>query len=666
MLRGPDARLRLITALLIAALLPIGAQLIRLQILEHKNYAKDVEAMVRRQYTMPDPAPGLILDRNGDLLVGNTPVYYIGAEINLITDTLVAATGLSPLLGIEVDKLAEMIEKPWNLDVYKIVLNNGLSGEVVQRLSELQNTVWPWLTIDQKGLLPGSGTSVYEIGAKVNFVTEPRESAAILAPLLEIDESYLTYLLTMPSEKDIIWRPLAGGIGGDEADAIAELRRSVWPWLTMQPAWRRFYAEGALASHLLGFVNDDGEGYGVEAFQQRFLRPKSVADMGMMSADQTLLPEDMQYADLMAYPGTDIRLTIDRTIQAFVEGELDKALVEYSAQGGTILVLNPKTGEILAVASRPHYEPANYAQYWANGNSKYFTDPAISKAYEPGSVFKVLTVAAALDSGAVTLDWSYHDDGLLEYGGVRIYNWNRGAFGQQNLQGLLNNSLNVGAATLTTQMMGADTFYRYVRLFGFGQTTGIGVEGEASGLCHLPRDWDWSPSFLATNAFGQGIAVTPLQMAVAVSALANEGKMMVPFVVAERMFSDGRHVTTQPRVLETPIRAETARAVAGFMTNYVQNKLTAAQVPGYQVAGKTGTAQIPAEGGYDPNDVITSFIGFGPMPDPQILILVKLDRPGVDPSVRWGTSTAAPVFKNVAERIFVLLGIAPTELRAGP
>jgi cell division protein FtsI/penicillin-binding protein 2 len=664
MLRGPDARLRLVAVVLIALLLLVSLQLIRLQVLEHKDHSIEVEKLVRRQYRLPEAAPGLVLDRNGDLLVGNTPVYYIGAEINLITDTMVAANGLAPLLGVSVDELVDVMTLPWDMDVYWLPLQNGLTGEVVQHLTELQNSIWPWLTIEPQGVLPGSGTPIYLIGAKINFVTEAEEAARVLSPLLEIDEGYLLSLLTMPTEKDIIWRPLAEGIGGESADKLAELKNSVWPWLTMQPAWHRFYAEGALASHLLGFVNDDGDGYGIEAFQQRFLRPKSVGDTGAMSADETLLPEDMQNADLMAYPGTDIRLTIDRTIQAFVEGELDKALVEYGAVGGTILVMNPQTGEILAVASRPHYEPSRYAEYWARGDSGLFTDPAISKAYEPGSVFKVFTVAAALDSGAVNLNWSYQDNGILEYGGVQIYNWNRGAFGQQNLQGLVDNSLNVGAATLTTQMMGADTFYNYVRLFGFGQTTGIGVEGEASGLCHFPRDWDWSPSFLATNAFGQGIAVTPLQMATAVSALANDGVMMAPFVVAERRFSDGRVVPTPPRVLETPVRPETAQAVTELMANYVDQKLKSAQVPGYRIAGKTGTAQIPAEGGYDPNDVITSFIGFGPLPDPQILILVKLDRPSVDPSIRWGTSTAAPVFKKVAERVFVLLGIPPTELRA--
>ena len=509
-------------------------------------------------------------------------------------------------------------------------------------------------------------TPVYLIGAKINFVTDTVEAARVLSPMLDIEEETLQNMLTMPTKDDIIWRPIVGGVGGEAADKLVELDSYEWPWLTLQPAWQRFYAEGALASHLLGFVNDGGDGYGVEAFQQRFLHPKSVGVTGDMTVDNWLMPEDMQNADLMAYPGTDLRLTIDRTIQAFIEGELDKALVEYSAAGGTILVMNPQTGEILAVASRPNYEPSHFADYWANGEWELFIDPAISKGYEPGSVFKVITVAIALDSGAVNLNWSYNDTGLLEYGGVRIYNWNRGAFGQQNLQGLLNNSLNVGAATLTTQMMDADTYYKYIRLFGFGQTTGIGVQGEASGQCHFPRDWNWSPSFLATNSFGQGIAVTPLQMATAVSAIANEGVMMAPFVVAERRFSDGRIVATPPRVLSTPIRPETAHAVAEYMANYVDQKLTAAQVPGYRIAGKTGTAQIPADGGYDPNEVITSFIGFGPMPDPEVLILVKLDKPGVDPSMRWGTSTAAPVFKNVAERVFVLLGIPPTELRAGP
>ena len=188
MLRGPDARLRLITALLIAMLLPIGGQLIRLQILEHKNHSKEVEKMVRRQYRLPDPAPGLVVDRNGDLLVGNTPVYFIGAEINLITDTLVAANGLSPLLNVPVDKLLELMTLPWDMDVYEITLKSGLMGEAVQNLTNLQDSVWPWITIEPQGVLVGRNTPVYRIGAKVNFVTDPYEAARVLSPLVEIED----------------------------------------------------------------------------------------------------------------------------------------------------------------------------------------------------------------------------------------------------------------------------------------------------------------------------------------------------------------------------------------------------------------------------------------------------------------------------------------------
>jgi cell division protein FtsI/penicillin-binding protein 2 len=182
----------------------------------------------------------------------------------------------------------------------------------------------------------------------------------------------------------------------------------------------------------------------------------------------------------------------------------------------------------------------------------------------------------------------------------------------------------------------------------------------------MPTDWDWTDSFLATNAFGQGIAVTPIQLAAAVGALANHGTMMAPYVVAERSYPDGRVIRTAPRSLGQPVSAATADYVADLMANVVDRKLTMAQVPGYRMAGKTGTAQIPVSGGYDPVEVVTSFIGFGPLPDPEFLVLVKLERPQVPLHLRWGTQTAAPVFQSVSQRLFVLLGIPPSELRAGP
>ena len=362
----------------------------------------------------------------------------------------------------------------------------------------------------------------------------------------------------------------------------------------------------------------------------------------------------------------DLRLTIDRTLQAYVEGELDKAIVESGAAGGTIVVINPSTGEILAVASRPGYEPARFQEYLEQGKTDVLSDPAASKVYEPGSVLKVVTVAAALDSGTIDTNWSFDDTGYLEYGGVPIRNWDGQGYGLQGLQGVLDNSLNTGVATITTKFMGASAFYRYLVAFGFGKPTNLEVTGEAAGLLHLPTDLDWSDSNLATNAFGQGISVTPLQMAAAVGVIANEGRAMQLHVVAERRYPDGTVVQVPAKELSRPISAETAQYVSELMVKTVSERLTMAAVPGYRIAGKSGTAQIPIAGGYDPTEVIASFIGFGPVPDPQVLILVKIDRPQVAREVRWGTRVAAPVFQRVMARTLVLLGIPPADWQPGP
>ncbi len=581
MLRGPDTRLRLVGGFLIVGLLLIVGQLLRLQIVDRGRYEPEVEELLQRPYTLPVPPSGMILDRNDDLLVGNVPIYDVGAEVNLIgnfTVTQKVAEELAPLLGRDANSLFEdlWVETPGNR---------------------------------------------------------------------------------------VVWRPLAHGVGASAGEKLKELKESRWFWLTLEPKWERYYAEGTLASHTLGFVNAEGYGYGVEAFQQRFLQPKPAMGSGEVGVLSEPLASSLAKGKLRAYAGIDLQLTIDRTIQAFVEGQLDAALAEYSAAGGTILVMNPQTGEILAVASRPNYRPYDYTDY-SEAEQSLFADPAISVAYEPGSVFKVVTVAAALDSGSVGLDWSYHDNGVIEHGGAVIRNSDYQAHGWQNLQGVLDRSLNVGVATLTTQHMGKDVFYRYLRRFGFGQKTGIGLTGEAAGIVNMPTDYDWWDSNLATNSFGQGIAVTPLQLVTAVSALANHGTMMTPYIVAEWRYPDGRTITAEPRALAQPIRPETADAVATMMTNVVANRIANAQVPGYAVAGKTGTAQIPVSGGYDPENVVTSFIGFGPMPDPQVLILVKLVRPQVPMHLRWGTQTAAPLFSQVAQRLFVLLGIPPSDVMA--
>jgi cell division protein FtsI/penicillin-binding protein 2 len=572
MLRAPETRLRLVTGLLVLALLPVLGRLVWLQVVQRPVWNAEVEALVERPYSLPSPPSGVIVDRNGALLVGNMPIYDVGAEVVLIGDKPAAAQELAPLLG--------------------------------------------------------------------------RDANALLRDL-EV-EGYR-------------WWPLAWGIGGDAARELEALKAEKYYWLTLEPKWRRYYPEGRLACHTLGFVNAQGYGFGLEASQQRFLRPQPLVRKGVVDVVSNPFPEELaEGSGMRAYPGTDLRLTIDRTIQAFVEGELARGIAEYGAYGGTILVMNPRTGAIIAMASSPTYEPGNYGQY-STDQRTLFVDPMVSVPYEPGSVFKVITIAAALDSGGVGRDWSYYDNGAIEYGGIVIRNSDRQAHGYQNLQGIMDRSFNVGAATLATRHMGADTFFRYVRDFGFGRKTGIGLSGEVAGLVRLPTDWNWSDSSLATVSFGQGIAVTPIQMATAVSAIANHGTMMAPYIVAERHYPDGRVVPTTPRVLGQPVSRATADYVMELMGNYIAQRLENARVPGYRIGGKTGTAQIPVSGGYDPVNVVTSFVGFGPLPEPEVLILVNLDRPQNERHLRWGTQTAAPIFQRVASRLFVILGIPPTE-----
>lgn len=574
MLRGPESRLRLISLLLTTLLLLIVGQLARLQIFEHKQHAAEAKQLLERQYSLPESAWGRVLDQNGNLLVGNLPVFDVDAQLQRDTNALKHVTELAVLLNRPADEMQIALTFP--------------------------------------------------------------ETTTL----------------------DSVWRPLARQVTSDTLQQVQELDL---PWITFVPTWKRYYAEGILAAHVLGFVNAEGTGYGVQAHQWRLLRNPSHSSQGPVSVWEEPLPEEVAHRAVIPYPGVDLRLTLDRTIQAYIEGELDQALAEYKAVAGTIIVMNPKTGAILAMASRPSYEPSRYAEYAAADQEAVFQDPAISQTYEPGSVFKVVTAAAALDSGMVNTNWTYEDRGVLEYGGVVVRNSDREAHGVQDLEGLLARSLNVGAATLSTRVLGAERFYKYVSAFGFGQITGVELAGEEGGVMHTPDQWTWQDGFLATNSYGQGIAVTPLQMASAVAAIANDGVLMRPHIVAERISPDGNRVAIEPSPMGQVISVEAAQTLTELLARAVETRMTRATVPGYRIAGKSGTAQIPVSGGYDPNDVIASFVGYGPLPDPQVLILVKLDRPGIDPLVRWGTQTAAPVFQRIAARLFVLLQIPPMQ-----
>jgi cell division protein FtsI/penicillin-binding protein 2 len=498
---------------------------------------------------------------------------------------------------------------------------------------------------DRHGAVLAVDKQDYQVGISPNLVTNPEELSLALAPILE--ESRLQLLTAMESSAPFellsprVSQEVAEAIRGADEDEVVQL----------DPMPRRFYPQGSLMCHVLGYVDLGGNaGGGVEGYYQNELAGEAA------SADVSISPLAEQ-PSVIAREGADLVLTIDRSVQFTVERHLKEALVEHGAVSGTIIVMDPRTGAILAMASEPCYEPNE----WYEADDAVLLNPIVTQQYEPGSVMKLVTMAAALDSGTVTPTTTYNDTGELWVGGHRTVNWDRSAPGTVDMTTLLSRSLNVGAATLAT-WMGADKFYDYYSRFGFGKPTGIDIFAESTGLMPLPGDAYWNDSFLATNAYGQSLAVTPLQMISAVAAIANGGYLMQPYVVQEIHDATGVHVH-EPRVSSQAIGREAANQLTAMAVTAVNQEVPEAQIPGYTVAGKTGTAQIAENGIYHPTDVIGSFIGWLPADAPEIVVFVKLDRPTSAP---WGSMTAAPTFAKLTKELVVMLDIPPDEIRLQP
>ncbi len=494
---------------------------------------------------------------------------------------------------------------------------------------------------DHNGAVLAGNSADYQIGASPSLVTRPDEIATNLAPIL--GQNRLDILARLESNYPYVI--LANRVTSEEADAI---RAHAFNGIQIDPLPRRLYPQKELMCHILGYTDFDGNGgSGLEGYYQRELAGEAA------SARVNISPLTEQL-NVIAREGADIVLTIDRSVQQTVEQHLQRALTQYGAQSGTIIVMNPKTGAILAMASAPCYNPNEFY----NATEGILMNPAVSRQYEPGSVMKLITVAAALDSGTVTPQTTYYDSGVIQLGGYPLYNWDRGAYGTVDMTTLLARSLNVGAATLAV-WMGSDVYYNYMERFGFGRRTGIDLSAEAAGSMPLPGSSLWTETNLGTNSFGQGIASTPLQMISAVSALANDGYLMQPYLVAE-IHHDGNVYKHEPTVLSRPIRPETAHQMTAMAVNAVRTEVYGAQVEGYTIAGKTGTSQIPENGIYHPRDTIASFVGWLPAEAPEIAVIIKLDRPTVSP---WGSTTAAPAFAELASDLVVMLNIPPDEVR---
>jgi cell division protein FtsI/penicillin-binding protein 2 len=514
---------------------------------------------------------------------------------------------------------------------------------------------------DRDGHLLAGNRTVYEVGIDLKSVKDPYSLAMAASTYLDKDyDSVYSSILNPPA--GISFLVIENHASPKAVMELQQFKEELLDQDNLTPSLagmefharlQRSYPEEALASNLIGFVNHEGRGYfGVEEKYNDLLAGNPV---------QVWVPTDPNRAvEIPRIPnGTSLILTIDRDVQDAIEDVLTESLQEYGARNGTIIVMNPKDGEILALASTPSMDLNyfwNYTSIYENA-SEY--NRAISSPYEPGSVIKIFTMAAALDTGLVNPSTTYLDKGEFQIGGSIIRNWDNQAWGQQDMNGCIQHSLNVCLAWLASQM-GPQNFYGYMNRFGFGHLTGVDLAGEAAGRLKVPGDGDWYPIDLGTNSFGQGMTATPLQIMTAASAIANQGRMVTPHVLFA-MLRDGHQFNVPPQYMGTPIKTETARTLNEMLAVALESEASAALVPGYRIAGKTGTAQIPTPYGiYDFNQTNTSFIGWGPVDDPQFLIYVWLERPTTS---IWGSETAAPVFSLAAEKTVILLDIPPDKVR---
>ena len=472
--------------------------------------------------------------------------------------------------------------------------------------------------------------------------------------------SFLAEALGMPKEEvlsriqgsDRSWTLLSPRVA---ANAAARIEAERLPGVELQRIPAREYPEGSVAAQILGFTGVEGRGLsGVELTFDQELAGRA----GVLLSERDTTGGEITIARkalIAEVPGADIVLTIDRYIQRVAERELTRAVHANKATGGLIIVMEPSSGRILAAATSPTY---NQGSGFDPARPELYRPSIATDTYEPGSVMKLITAAAALEESIVNPNTRYFDSGVALVNGVPIRNWDGGAYGSVTLRDILVYSLNTGMQWVASQL-GPERFYEYVQAFGFGEPTGIRLNGEAGGNFRRPSDAGWSRIDLATNSYGQSISVTPLQMITAVAALGNGGVLMRPQIVREIRDAE-RSVAVEPEPLRAVVSPRTAEMMLDMMVSaWTQPALAANRIEGYTLAAKSGTADIPAAGGYSSGKTYASYIGFGPIPNPRFVVLVRLDRP----EAIYGGTVAAPVFRNVAMELLTYLQVPPRPSR---
>lgn len=418
---------------------------------------------------------------------------------------------------------------------------------------------------------------------------------------------------------------------------------------------KRHYPFGSYLSHVLGFAGVDNQGLmGLELYYDKELSGQEGAVKFYANAKGQRMNN---MADDYQPPvnGLDLKLTIDTRIQTIVERELENAQARYNADGMIAIAMNPNNGEILAMSSRPNFDPANFRNV---PQEVYNRNLPVWSTYEPGSTFKIITLAAALQEGKVDLDKEhFHDPGYVKVGGATLKCWKRGGHGDETFLQVVQNSCNPGFVELG-ERLGKEQLFKYIKDFGFGQKTGVDLQGEGTGiLFNLNRV---GPVELATTAFGQGVSVTPIQQVVAVSAAINGGTLYKPYIAKELIDPVTKEVVMRntPVAKRKVISKETSAKVRYALESVVaQGSGGKAFVDSYRVGGKTGTAQKAQNGRYLENNYILSFIGFAPADDPQLIVYVAVDNP--KGAIQFGSQVSAPIVGNIMKDSLPVLGVQP-------
>lgn len=487
----------------------------------------------------------------------------------------------------------------------------------------------------------------YLVYANPRVIKNKEEYSKKLSEALRIDKATISAELA----KDKYWIRIAASINEKEKEQIESLKLK---GLGFQQQNLRYYPEASMSAQVIGFLGKDKEGnprgyFGLEGYYNRQLEGRRGSMYVIKDALGNTILNDIR--EERKIDGRKLVVNIDRTVQYIADKRLKEGIERYAAEGGTVVIMEPQTGKILAMSSFPRFDPQ---KYWEFETGSY-KNPAISSLYEPGSTFKVLIMSAALDLGLIKPDTRCNTcEGPVSIGGYKIKTWNDTYYPNTSMIDVLKNSDNTGMVFIGNKL-GKDNLLLYLKKFGVDKLTDVDLQGEVGGS--FRKTDSWYPIDLATATFGQGISVTPLGLVTAVNAIANGGNLMKPYIVSQVITEDGREIPIKPQVKRRIFKESTTKVMTWMMVNTVEKgEAQWVKLKNYKVAGKTGTAQIPVAGHYDPTQTNASFVGFFPAENPKITMLVVVNKPK---TAIYGAETAAPIFFNIAKDVINYYNIPP-------